>query len=185
MTTDALSIAQRSLRGIRGVYPDAVLRRDKTGAVINVEAMVNDSGSATVYSPSRPFPGDILSQSGHEWVVAEVAGWGDAELWNLTLGETQPEQDGLPAPTVTLRRMGTILRIDFPDGQADDIVAASVFTADGAQVGLAEYRNTLTDADKQLVVDPVADGYSVEVWYTRPPRYRKSENLRVEVPDAS
>ena len=185
MERDLLSIAKDSVRtGLRGVYPKATLRRDKTAEVITVEAMINDSNSASVVSEDRPFPGDVLTQSGHEWIVTEVGGWGDANLWELAIDNTQPEQAALAAPTITLRRTDSLLRVDFPNGMAGDEVVGRTYRENGMLTG-PEFTNTLSGVDKQLVIPGVRDGWEVAIWYTRPPQERKSAVTRLAVPDAS
>ena len=144
----------------------STLRRDKTGAVDNVKAIVTEDGSALMQG-KRPFVGDALVVGEAEWVIEEVGGWGEqVELWRLTIGVTQPADSLLPAPTITLRRQGSLLRIDFTDGESEDETRAVTFDETGTQVG-QEWRQTLSAVDKQLVVRGVSDGWSVSVWYVR------------------
>ena len=120
-------------RLVRQFGSPATLRRDKTGAVDSVHAVVTEDGNALMQG-QRPFVGDVLVVGTAEWVINEVGGWGEqVELWTLTIGTTQPADSLLPAPTITLRRMGSLLRIEFPDGEAEDEVRAITFDDTGAQ----------------------------------------------------
>ena len=180
--TLATRLAESTKRMAERQFELATLRRDKTGAVETVRAFVNEDGSAWMQGP-RPFVGDVLVVGTTEWVIEEVGGWGAAVgHWTLSIGTTQPADSLLPAPTITVRRMGSLLRIEFPDGEAEDETRAITFDATGAQVG-QEWRRELTAADKQLVVQGVSDGWAVDVWYTRGSG-KQSARTRMEVPDA-
>ena len=181
----ARQLAESTARFAERHFDTATLRRDKTGAVETVRAFVNDDGSAWMQGPApRPYEGDVLVQNGQSRVITEVSGWGATGQWRVSTGDAQPSAPLLPAPAITVRRMGNLIRVDFPDALTGDVGTAQAFTADG-QPASDEQSTTFTLADKQVVLPGLSASWqTVQAWFTRPPMYDVSERARMGVPAA-
>lgn len=184
MPSETVIELKQSLELVEPYMSDAELRRDKGGAVIRCVAMTSDAGVAWVSAKARPFVGDTLSQDGNEWVVEDVSGWGDVGLWTLGLGDAQPRSDRLAAPSVEVRRIGDMLRVEFPHAPLGSVANVDALDADGGRIG-DTFSNVVVATDRQVVINPIPPGAaSLRAWLELPSMAAETGRAAVEVPSA-